>query len=42
MSERQDEVAAYLEPSRWRVVDAGQKWEAVQDGLRKVILDAGK
>jgi dTMP kinase len=31
-----------LEPSRWRVVDAGQKWEAVQDGLRKMILDAAK
>ena len=27
------------EPSRWAVVDAGQKWEAVQDQLRKVILD---
>ena len=27
------------EPNRWVVVDAGQKWEAVQDELRKVILD---
>ena len=35
--------AGYLEmvqaePNRWVVVDANQKWEAVQDGLRTVIL----
>ena len=34
--------AGYLEmvrqePSRWVVVDAGQKWESVQEELRKVI-----
>ena len=27
------------EPGRWAVVDAGQKWESVQEELRKVILD---
>jgi dTMP kinase len=26
------------EPSRWAVVDAGQKWDDVQDELRNVIL----
>ncbi len=35
--------AGYLEmvkqePSRWMVVDAGQKWESVQEELRKVIM----
>ena len=35
--------AGYLEmvkaePSRWAVVDAYQKWESVQEGLRKVIV----
>lgn len=35
--------AGYLEmvaaePARWRVVDASQKWDAVQEELRKVIL----
>jgi dTMP kinase len=25
------------EPNRWVVVDAGQKWDLVQEGLRKVI-----
>jgi dTMP kinase len=25
------------EPNRWVVVDAGQKWDQVQEGLRKVI-----
>ena len=25
------------EPKRWKVVDAGQKWDEVQKGLRKVI-----
>ena len=34
--------AGYLEmvkaePARWVVVDAEQKWESVQDELRKVI-----
>lgn len=28
---------AQLEPARWRVVDASQPWQAVQDGLKKVI-----
>ena len=28
---------ARQEPGRWVVVDAGQKWESVQDGLRRVI-----
>jgi dTMP kinase len=27
-----------LEPQRWRVVDAGQRWEQVQDKLREEIL----
>jgi len=27
------------EPNRWAVVDAGQKWDTVQEELRKVILD---
>jgi len=36
--------AGYLEmvkqePKRWFVVNAGQKWDAVQEGLRKVILE---
>lgn len=36
--------AGYLEmvaaePARWRVVDASQKWDAVQEELRKVILE---
>jgi hypothetical protein len=26
------------EPNRWVVVNAGQKWEEVQDELRLVIL----
>jgi dTMP kinase len=26
------------EPNRWVVVDAGQKWEAVQDQLRMAVL----
>jgi dTMP kinase len=35
--------AGYLEmvkaePSRWVVVDAGQKWDAVQDELRMLVL----
>jgi len=35
--------AGYLEmvkaePKRWVVVDAGQAWESVQAGLRKVIV----
>jgi dTMP kinase len=35
--------AGYLEmvaaePARWRVVDSNQKWDAVQEELRKVIL----
>jgi dTMP kinase len=35
--------AGYLEmvkrePNRWVVIDAGQKWESVQEGLRNVIL----
>ena len=25
------------EPSRWAVVDAGQKWESVQEELRRVV-----
>lgn len=29
----------HQEPARWVVVDAGQEWQAVQAGLRKVILD---
>ncbi|HNS62729.1 MAG TPA: dTMP kinase, partial [Anaerolineales bacterium] len=36
--------AGYLEmvkaePSRWVVVDAGQKWENVQEELRKLIIE---
>ena len=31
------EMAA-AEPSRWRRVDSGQKWDVVQEELRKVIL----
>lgn len=36
--------AGYLEmvkaePSRWAVVDAGQKWENVQEELRKLIIE---
>lgn len=31
------EMAA-AEPSRWRLVDSGQKWDVVQEELRKVIL----
>lgn len=27
------------EPARWRVVDSSLKWDAVQDELRKVILE---
>jgi dTMP kinase len=35
--------AGYLEmvrqePSRWVIVDAGQKWESVQEELRRVIV----
>ncbi len=35
--------AGYLElvkqePARWQVIDASQKWEGVQEALRKVIL----
>ena len=35
--------AGYLEmvkaePSRWAVVDAGQKWESVQEKLRRVVV----
>lgn len=33
------EMAA-AEPSRWRVVDSGQKWDVVQAALRKAILSA--
>jgi thymidylate kinase len=28
-----------LEPSRWVVVNSEQKWEWVQEELRKVILE---
>jgi dTMP kinase len=31
-------VMVKQEPKRWVVVDAGQKWESVQEELRKVIL----
>jgi thymidylate kinase len=31
------EMAA-AEPSRWRLVDSGQKWDVVQEALRRVIL----
>ena len=31
------EMAA-AEPSRWRLVDSGQKWDVVQEALRNVIL----
>jgi hypothetical protein len=27
-----------LEPSRWVVVNSEQKWESVQEELRKVII----
>jgi thymidylate kinase len=27
------------EPGRWAVIDAGKKWDEVQEGLRKVIMD---
>jgi dTMP kinase len=27
------------EPNRWTVIDAGQKWDDVQEEVRKVILD---
>jgi thymidylate kinase len=27
------------EPSRWVVVDAGQKWDNVQEKLRQVIVE---
>lgn len=27
------------EPKRWKVVDAGQKWDDVQDSLRKTIME---
>jgi dTMP kinase len=27
------------EPNRWAVVDAGQKWESVQEELRKAVLE---
>ena len=27
------------EPQRWKVVDAGQKWDDVQDDLRKTIME---
>ena len=29
---------AKQEPQRWTVIDAGQEWEKVQDGLRRAIL----
>jgi dTMP kinase len=32
-------VMVKQEPKRWVVVDSGQKWESVQDELRKVIED---
>ncbi|HAE58391.1 MAG TPA: dTMP kinase [Anaerolineae bacterium] len=32
------EMAA-AEPSRWRLVDSGQKWDVVQEALRNVILE---
>jgi len=28
-----------LDPQRWRVVDAGQKWNVVQHGLREIIAE---
>lgn len=31
-------VMVKQEPKRWVVVDSGQKWESVQDELRKLIL----
>ena len=36
--------AGYLEmvaaePARWRVVDSNQAWDAVQEELKKVILE---
>ena len=27
------------EPDRWKIVDAGQKWDDVQDNLRKTIME---
>jgi dTMP kinase len=30
---------AKAEPNRWVVIDAGQKWDDVQEEVRKVILD---
>jgi dTMP kinase len=30
---------AKAEPQRWVVIDAGKKWDAVQDELRKVVLE---
>lgn len=30
---------AAAEPSRWRMVDSGQKWDVVQEALRSVILE---
>jgi dTMP kinase len=27
------------EPNRWVILDAGQKWDSVQEALRKVIVD---
>ena len=35
------EMAA-AEPSRWRLVDSGQKWDVVQEALRNVILGSIK
>ncbi|MCG2783781.1 MAG: dTMP kinase [Anaerolineae bacterium] len=35
------EMAA-AEPSRWRLVDSGQKWDVVQEALRSVILGSIK
>ena len=37
--------AGYLElvkqePERWMIIDAGKKWDAVQDELRKVIVES--
>jgi len=31
---------AKQEPSRWVVIDAGKKWDEVQEVLRKVIVKA--
>ncbi len=30
---------AHQEPNRWRIIDAGQTWEAVQDELRRVTVE---